>query len=362
MTQPPSSTPTVVRARMAAVVTALLLWPLAACAQRAAPLASRSGPIHGLVAMGSMRWRETGGPPPNALEEPLAHPGIYEAAVCDLRWSDLEPVRGDLNTASLDACLSAIARYNARYPATPMRAKLRVFGGESAPDWAKALSGPPLQLVAVKSGEFTAGRWWAPAYLAAWDDLQARLARAYDDNPLIAEVAVTGCAVRTAEPFIVPAADADRPILVAAGYSDAAEMTCLRDWRKAYAGWTKPALDYTFSPFRSLGGGVAPQPDKVLMVMGEFRQALGTRGVIANHALQAPVPAHNAEFYDGFRRYGGPIEFQFVSQAQQTDAAFALGRSYGMTELEVFDTRAAGGFADTDTAQLRAWSAALGGY
>ncbi len=355
-----------VRSAMLALI-AGLAWAPGACGNNLAFTTARSPAIHGLVAMGSLRWMRTGTPPPNALEEPLAHPGLYKAAVCDLRWSDLEPTQaGPLQTRSLDACLARISQYNRDHRATPMGAKLRVYGGEFAPAWTKNLEGSPVDLLvggSAEKGAFTIGHWWSSRYRAAWADMQARLAKAYNANPLVLEVAVTGCSVRTAEPFIVPAGPVGRRVLPAAGYNDNLEIACLRDWPLAYKYWTRPALDYTFSPFMPLNGSPGSVDNgKVRAVMGEFRALVGPGAVISNHGLQQPIPPRNIGVYTGLAHFGAPVAFQFVNQQQQTDAAFALGKSYGMTELEVFDSRAAGGFANTDATQLKAWSAALGGY
>lgn len=316
--------------------------------------------IHGLVTMGRMNFvHDPSILPSNSLREARAHPGVYSGAVVLATWAELEPTRGQFSFGAIDQALANIRAYNAQYPATPLVAKLRIFGGVTAPDWAKQLDGGPVT-ASERDNTVSVGHFWSPPYRAAWRELQNALAARYDANPLVEEVAISSCSSSTAEPFVVPLNRANLPPLIAAGYTDAAMQACLMGAVDDYAAWTHVALDYTFNPWRSVASGhPRPDPGFTLQVMDAFRQRLGSRGVIANHGLTPQTNPAAASTIDEMHRLGGPIEFQTRSPNQDWDASVATGEQDGMTELEVWNSRAAGGGAPVTMDELRAWRSQL---
>ena len=106
-----------------------------------------------------------------------------------------------------------------------------MWGGFEAPDWAKALGGPPIETIFNEKPR-TVGRFWSPAYRQAWGQLQQQLAARFDRRPLIREVAITSCMSYTAEPFVVPMQDGVLAPLRAAGFTDAAYKECLAHARR----------------------------------------------------------------------------------------------------------------------------------
>src|SRR5215216_4736206 len=107
----------------------LLLLPSLSWAQDVKP------PIRGLVSMGAYRFVGYGGDPVNTLEPLNAKPGIFGGLVVIASWKQLQPIA----------------------------VKLRVWGGFEAPDWAKALGGPPIETIFNEKPR-TVGRFWSPAY------------------------------------------------------------------------------------------------------------------------------------------------------------------------------------------------------
>jgi hypothetical protein len=320
-------------------------------------ISSAQAPIHGLVAMGSQKWEAKEQAAPNALEEPYAHPGIYSAAVCSLRWADMQPIQGgSLVTTTLDNCLVNIAAYNVAYPTTPMTAKLRVFGGRQAPQWAKELDGGPLTV--LQNGPYTTGYWWTADYRSAWASFQAALSALYDGNPLIQEVAITSCAEIGAEPFVVAAGTIDRQTLHAAGYTDAQENDCLNAAVPDFSGWANEALDFDFASFEAIDTGhLVRQPAVTEAVMAAFRTSV-PGGVFANHCLQSPLTGCTS--YPIFAYFTSPVAFQTGSQPDCTADTFNAGLAAGMTEFEVWDT--VGTNCHYTVAQLQSFAGTLGGY
>lgn len=343
-------------------------FALAACllamftAGAAAPAAARGGPIHGLVTMGDLRFDLNASlTPQNRLSEANTHPGIYAAAVLLATWDQLEPQRGRFDFSVLDHAIANLRSYNAAHPATPMVGKLRIFSGLHAPDWVLHLDGGPVTLVrGTRSAAFP--HFWSVPYRKAWRELQTALAAHYDNNPLIAEVAVSSCSSVSAEPFAVPLSPANRGPLAAAGYTTASMQACLMGAIDDYAVWRHTAIDYTFNPMRILVSEAPPGTGAAftIKVMRRFRATYGARAVIANHGLQPQTIPQAIPIYSEFKQLGPPLEFQTLRPHEDWDAVFAKARAYGVTELEIWNTRADGGMANVNRAQLRAWHQQMG--
>jgi hypothetical protein len=345
---------TLSRSLLPGLVAALLaLAPMAAHAQ-AKPS------IHGLVTMGKLNFVVNPDlSPDNSLREANTHPGVYAGAVILATWRDLEPSPGHYDFSSIDTGLANIRAYNAQYPRTPIVGKLRVFAGPLAPEWAKQLDGGPVQ-INEHNRSFPVGHFWSAQYDAAWRKLQTALAARYDTNPLMEEVAISSCASSTAEPFVIPLTPANIPALEQAGYSDAAMEHCLMGAIDDYAPWTHVALDYTLNAFRDSDGGRArPDPGFTEQVMEAFRARLGQRAVLANHGLQEEMKPAVRSVIEDMQRLGPPIEFQTISPSVDWPGAVREGEQVGMTELEIWDSREAGGPAGVDMGELRQWRGEL---
>ncbi len=111
-------------------------------------------PLRGLVSMGSEDFvTRAGGIPDNGMEEINAHPAVYAGAVINLTWAQLEPSEGTFDDSAIDAALATIAAYNAKYPSTPVVAKLRVFAGQHVPAWVMAAAGGPITIDGTSGSE-----------------------------------------------------------------------------------------------------------------------------------------------------------------------------------------------------------------
>jgi hypothetical protein len=237
-----------------------------------------------------------------------------------------------------------------------MTAKLRVFGGRQAPQWAKELDGGPLTV--LQNGPYTTGYWWTADYRSAWASFQAALSVLYDDNPLIQEVAITSCAEIGAEPFVVAAGTIDRQTLHTAGYTDTQGQACLNAAVADFSGWANEALDFDFASFEAIDTGhLVRQPAVTEAVMAAFRTSV-PGGVFANHCLQSPLTGCTS--YPIFAYFTSPVAFQTGSQPDCTVDTFNAGLSAGMTEFEVWDT--VGTNCHYTAAQLQSFADTLGGY
>lgn len=318
-------------------------------------------PIHGLVAMNTEGFNSNPTlTPDNSLNEVNVNANVYAASVILVTWKQLQPTSGtSFDGSAIDSALSAIATYNTAHPSHPIVGKLRVFAGINAPAWAQNLDGAPLKSPA---SSYTIPRYWTANYIAAWKNLQNLLAARYDNTALLGEVAVSGCASTTAEPFVADTGTMAIPILKAAGYTDAQKKTCLNTMADQYSAWTTTPLDYTFNAFVSIDTGVGAVDSTVYpqQVMVAWRNQLGAaRGIVANHGLQPTLLPNAVAIYSEFQVLGKPLGFQSFAPNVDWNATIALGLTYHPSEIEIWQTTQAGGAAVITLAQLQLWASEI---
>jgi len=337
-------------------------------------------PLVGLISMGP------GGPP--GRNSNAQYPGVVGTSLDDIRekrnafdgvvinvpWVQLQPEPGGaLQVGAIETALADIRRYNAD-PLTrvKLRAILRVWAGENAPDWAKTLDGPPVTVYNGNLGGgyrgFTVGHFWSPSYQVAWRNLQARLAQRYDPEPLIAQIADTSCTSADDEPNAL-ARFQDRGAglssarnLREAGFTDAAFDRCMTDAIHDYDAWASTPVNLDIGPLFRIDAAADyqwPPRDSAaaIALIGAWRRALGDRVVLANHTLNYPLNRLSLEVFEAIRDAGGQIEFQTHSP-RTLDWPDTVHEAVcmGAHSLEVWNSTGAGGYVDFPTATLIAWS------
>ena len=315
-------------------------------------------PLHGLISMGDISFRNTDSIPNNSLADIYARPGIFGGVVVNVTWSQLEPTQGVLDSTAIDQALTDVRTYNAKYPNTPLGIRLRVASGNDAPAWAKSLGGPPISDT-HRGTPITIGRFWSDPYRQAWAQLQNMLANKYDSEPLILEVADSSCSSQTDEPFIIALDSIDLKNLHAAGFSDAAYKNCLMSSFNDYQGWKTTRVEFPFNPFHltdSLPVGI--DDAFTYQVMEAFRTQLGAHAVIGNHSLQSPVSTQLQPIYTDFSKFGPLIELQLNSPNKDSvDASIKEGVSVGATAIEVWDSSCRNcAFTVFSAATLQSWA------
>ena len=170
---------------------------------------------------------------------------------------------------------------------------------------------------------------------------------------------MSGCSSNTAEPFIHPTGIMDIPNLKAAGFTDAQFQNCLNTMGDQYSAWTMTPLDYTFNQFIGIDTGQdVVNAAYTTGLMAAWRASLGTgRGVVANHGLQPTLAPSATSIYPEFTVLGPPIEFQAYGPSVNWDQTVALGISYKASEIEIWQTKQAGGQAVISLAQLQSYAA-----
>lgn len=99
--------------------------------------------------------------------------------------------------------------------------------------------------------------------------------------------------------------------------------------------------------------------DVTIATMRAWRARLGGRGVLATHGLNDPVLRAALPIYAELRRLGPPIAFQTISPRVDFSSAIRFGLTYRPTEIELWDSVAAGGFARESSADMLDWARGL---
>src|SRR5690349_19217607 len=118
------------------------------------------------------------GTPSFTLSDLASFKGSFSEMVLTVTWAQLQATEGGpLDTSAVDSAIAAVNAYNAQN-GTDVGIKLRVWGGYTAPDWAKNIDGAPITVTGeaeVDPNVFTPqtiGRFWTADYIAAWTGLQ----------------------------------------------------------------------------------------------------------------------------------------------------------------------------------------------
>jgi hypothetical protein len=312
-------------------------------------------PIIGLIAMGNTAFRHRAGEPDVIGDLEELPGGIFDAAVINVTWAQLEPEKSALRAHVVERALAWIHDYNHHHTDHPLAARLRVWPGSSAPDWAKSLGGPPLT-VEARTGYRTIGRFWAEPYRGAWRSILDRLALHYDAHPLIRDISVSSCSSLSDEPFIDATTPGSLAIMHDAGLTDAAYEACLIEAVGDYSAWQNTRLVFPFNPLRRTDSGeLVRDLTFTLDLMKSCRQALGERLIVSNHDLTIPEFDDLEDLFAAMRTVGPPIDLQLFSPNIDTSAAVKRGIERGATTIEIWNRT----IPELAIEEMRQWSASL---
>jgi hypothetical protein len=269
---------------------------------------------------------------------------VVHAYVVKVNWADLQPeANGPIATDN--AIDKAIARVReSDYKQVGMALKLRVFAGVNAPDWVKDLGGTPIQYTNTQEGGSigggTIGRFWNTASQQAYAQLQQKLAAKYDTVPEIREITMSGCTTLFDEPFVRQPASGNAQKLAAAGYTEAADKSCIVSAMKAHDVWKHTTTDVDFSPFPDVEGGTDQRDvGYPIQMMNTCRQLLGNRCGLQNNALSTDKLANPdfTEMYQAMSRLGSPLIFQTAARKRIGDPEQTLTAAvhYGANSVEL---------------------------
>ena len=307
--------------------------------------------------MGAYKFVGSGGEPVNTLEPLNAKPGIFGGIVIIASWAQLQPTpESEIEDGNvIDQAMAEVRAYNARHPEKLLAARLRVWGGFEAPEWAMKLGGPPIVAVHNKKNR-RLGRFWSPEYRRAWARLQEKLAARYDAWPLIREVSITSCMSFTAEPFFSPSEESVQKPIREAGFTEAAYKECLRNALADYAPWKQTRIVLSVNPLRTELNQGTGDPEFTMQIMRDCRKTLGVRCVFDNHNLDTNLPRPLLPLYALMKQLGPEIVFQTgVTNPKDFEGTIKKGVEMGATSIELWQDY--GGFPTVSDELLKRWAA-----
>ena len=100
----------------------------------------------GLVDMGDISFYNNPYNPSFNISEIAPYQGSFSELVLNVTWAQLQGTEGGaLTTSAIDSAIAQVNAYNAAN-GTNLGIKLRVWGGYTAPDWAKNIDGPAITI------------------------------------------------------------------------------------------------------------------------------------------------------------------------------------------------------------------------
>jgi T5SS/PEP-CTERM-associated repeat protein len=345
----------------------------------------------GLVDMGVIRFYNDGSTPIFNVAELAPYAGSFGETVLNVTWAQLQATEGGpLTTSAIDSAISDVNAFNAQH-GTNLGIKLRVWGGFTAPEWAKNIDGAPITIRgenSVDPGLYlnqTIGRVWTGDYTNAWTNLQNQLAAAYDNNPVIHGISQTVGGAASDEPFVPLKPDAQAAMgsaqtvnqiaeLQAGGYNDAAQMLTLRASIADYSQWSTTPLDFTMNSFYQFDSGhTVADASFALAVLQQARNS--TRMVQAgNHALRDPLYSFDLAVYRQLaadaalnpavapNSFQTASPFNFFPTYADWQAAIAAGVTLDAGNIELWDyptTPTNVGFTHLSASQVQGLAAIL---
>ena len=362
---------------LSAVVTASAAARATARATLGVP--SPKAPLRGLLDMGDISFYNQPAPqatPTFNTGDLAAYSGLFAGMVINVTWAQMQPAPGATLAQNnpIDLALAAIGTYNAAHPGATIAAKLRIWGGQTAPAWAMALDGGPIPAPSYgptppAGGAQTQpiGPWWQSGYIAAWETFLQMVAARYDGNPLIREVAVTSCNSETDEPFISWLNPTTVANLHAFGYTDQAQQNCLAGAVGDYAGFVQTRLDFTFNLFHLTDSLPIQQDSAFTTQVMTLCHATG-KCDLNNHALNAVTVAGAADtpgaadafVYATMCQVGPVVEFQTASPVKLAwTGALQAAANFEASSVELWPTNPYGGFTSMTPAAVAALAATL---
>jgi hypothetical protein len=273
-----------------------------------------------------------------------SYAGVVRSFVVDTTWASVQPVQGGpiVHPNAIDNAIK-LARSNG------MSLKLRVAAGIDAPAWAKTLDGPPMTFyytaATVSSAGTvagTVGHFWTPKFAAAYADLQAKLAAAYDDVPQVRETSVTQCGTIFNETYLRNTKDPrNAATLLAGGFTRAKDDVCHADQIQAHKEWQHTLSEVAFNPYQAIQPDGSTKQDMAytLSQMDYCRQVLGANCMLANFSLSSSriTDTQYGVMYKHMQALGGVMNFQTATAAKigSYSTVLAFAATVGASSVEL---------------------------
>ncbi len=135
-------------------------------------------------------------------------------------WSEVEPGQGRFDFAAIDEILSEDP---------DIRFRLRIRTGRDAPYWLKQATGGCITVQPSTDNGATGctAKFWDESFLSHYSVLMEEVARRYEEDWQIVDVANSACSTAYAEPFILGVDDPSLELLENAGLTTTKHRACI---------------------------------------------------------------------------------------------------------------------------------------
>lgn len=251
----------------------------------------------------------------------LALPANYiKGFVCNVYWSDLQPdgQDQDFQSDAIDVAIQQAADLG-------VQLKVRLFFGEQAPDWAKAIAGGPMTLEVpnvTPVETFTCGKWWDPGFIGAVQSCLTQFFETY--NPYVypfgplREMTIGEAMTRFVEPCIrQTAAENNRQTYEDNGYTLEFDLDAHHQYIAMHTEFDGVSA-MAFNPFQ-VGTTHQNVPSISIALMEYVRDTLGLYGGLGNNSDRVATdwPTNNvAQIYSAITSHGVPSYIQTAAPAR----------------------------------------------
>jgi len=137
----------------------------------------------------------------NPFDEGANWGNKVDGIVITAEWADLQKTAyGEIESNNvIDQAIATITKWNANKPRSEwIFLKLRVFSGIYSPSWVGENVGS-LEVDFKNAKQGTLPYFWTDSFQSYWADFQNKLGERYDNQPLLLDVALSGCMTHNAE-------------------------------------------------------------------------------------------------------------------------------------------------------------------
>jgi hypothetical protein len=267
-----------------------------------------------VLALGSACSEESGGDEPQRPDStrtdqpPALKPALAGLVVTEARalatvpyadfgtitttWTEVEPDQGSFDFTTIDAILEDNPDVSFR---------LRIRTGRDAPYWLKQATGGCITVHPSTENGATGctAKFWNPSFLHHYSVLMHEVARRYEEDPQVVDVANSACSTAYAEPFILGVDDPSLMLLAEAGLTKELHEACITGSTEAMmSSFTRTRISLAGHGAWEFTDGTSWEAERELL--NQLREQYPYRLVLEDHGLGpdddvCPAPGEPAE-------------------------------------------------------------------
>ncbi|CAM1371773.1 beta-galactosidase [Tenacibaculum xiamenense] len=209
-----------------------------------------------------------------------------DISIHQIRWSDLEPTRGNYDFSIIDDALEHIQQVNPDY-----KYIIRMNCGVWSPEWLKEEVGYVLWDFRRDTDNFKLPKFWEAPFLNNYNRLMRTLAERYDDNPMVAGVQANGIMTfhgevmwnRLGRPEV---SSNNKDVMYAAGFTPDRDIEAYKRMLRIHNNnWKKTRTLVALNPYKIDGNNSPTDEERTSELFAAARRILGVKGILGQHSL-----------------------------------------------------------------------------